>query len=97
MSHQILYWRKYFKYEDILIRLNFLSLHMRRRSLDALSVINGFTVTIACPSTLDAFNLLIPSSSISDYYTFYVHRNFKASPCTRRVSAANAVCTNTDI
>jgi hypothetical protein len=32
-----------------------------------------------------------------DFSTVSVHRNFKASPSARRVSAASTVCWNTDM
>jgi hypothetical protein len=38
------------KYEDILVRLNFLPLHVRRRHLDAVFLINSFKGNITCPS-----------------------------------------------
>jgi hypothetical protein len=34
---------------------------------------------------------------ISDFSTFSVHRNFKASPSARCVSAVNVVCWNIDM
>jgi hypothetical protein len=46
---------------------------------------------------LDSVGLRIPSRSIWDFSTFSVHRNFKASPSARCVSAANTVCWNIDI
>jgi hypothetical protein len=56
-----------------------------------------FKGNIACPSILDSVSLHIPSRSIRDFSTFSVHRNFKASPSARCVSAANTVCWNIDI
>jgi hypothetical protein len=85
------------KYEDILDRLNFLPLHVRRKHLDADFLINAFKGNITCPSILDSVGLRIPSRSIRDFSAFSVHRNFKASPSTRCVSAANTVCWNIDI
>jgi hypothetical protein len=32
-----------------------------------------------------------------DYSTFMVNHNFKVSPSARCVSAANAICKNTDV
>jgi hypothetical protein len=85
------------KYEDILETLNFLPLHVRRMHLDAAILINAFNSNIACPYILDSVGLRIPSSSIRDFSSFCVHRNFKASPSARCVSFANAVCWDIDI
>jgi hypothetical protein len=41
--------------------------------------------------------LHIPSMAIRDFSAFSVHRNFKASPSARCVSAANTVCWTIDI
>jgi hypothetical protein len=86
-----------FKCVDILVRLNFLSLHVRRRHLDSVFLINTFKGKIACPSILDSVGLRIPSRSIKNDSTFYVNLNSKASPSPRCVSAANAVYRNIDI
>jgi hypothetical protein len=45
-----------YKYEDILVKLNFLTLHSRRRHLDALFLINVFKDKISCSSV----NLRVP-------------------------------------
>jgi hypothetical protein len=74
-----------YKYEDILVRLNFLMLHLRRRHPDALFLINTFKGKISCSSVFDTVSLRIPTRSIRDYTTFTVHRNFKVS------SSASAV------
>jgi hypothetical protein len=81
-----------YNYEDILVRLNFLTLHLRRRHLDVLFLINVFEGKISCSPVFDTVSLRIPTRSIRDYTTFTVHRNFKVSPSARCVSAANAVC-----
>jgi hypothetical protein len=49
-----------YKYEDILVRLNFLTLHLRRRHLDALFLINVFKGKISCSSVFDTVSLRIP-------------------------------------
>jgi hypothetical protein len=59
-----------YKYEDILVRLNFLMLHLRRRHLDALFLINVFKGKISCSSVFDTVSLRIPTRSVRDYYTF---------------------------
>jgi hypothetical protein len=41
-----------YKYEEILVRLNFLTLHLRRRHLDALFLITVFKEKISCSSVL---------------------------------------------
>jgi hypothetical protein len=80
------------KYEDILVRLNFLMLHLRRRHLDV------FFLLMFLKAKLVAHLFLpIPTRSVRDYSTFTVHRNFKVSPSARYVSAANAVCRSIDI
>jgi hypothetical protein len=56
----------------------------------------AFKCNIACPSTIDSVGLRIATRSIRDFYTFSVHRNFKASPFTRCASAANGVFWNKD-
>jgi hypothetical protein len=86
-----------FKYEDSLVRLNFLTLHLRRRHLDDLSLFNVFKGKISCSSVFDTVSLRIPTRSVRDYSTFTVHCNFKVSPSVRCVSAANAVCRSIDI
>jgi hypothetical protein len=59
-----------YKYEDVLLRLNFLTLHLRRRHLDALFLINVFKGKISCSSVFDTVSLLIPTRSIRLLY-FY--------------------------
>jgi hypothetical protein len=71
------------RYEDILVRLNLLPLHMRRRHLDAVFIINAFKCNNDCPSVLDSVSLRTRSRSIRDFSIFSVHRNFKASPSAR--------------
>jgi hypothetical protein len=73
------------------------SLHERRRNREAVFLINAFKCNIAYPSMLYSVSLRIPSRSIRDFSTFSVHRNFKASPSARCVSAANTVCWNIDV
>jgi hypothetical protein len=58
---------------------------------------NAFKGNITCPSILDSVILRIPSRSIRDSSTFSAHRNFKAGPSARCVSAANTVFWNIDI
>jgi hypothetical protein len=69
---------------------------LRNRHIDAVFLINAFKCNIDCPSILDSVSLRIPSRSIMDFSIFFVHRNFKASPSARCVSAANTVCWNID-
>jgi hypothetical protein len=59
-----------YKYEDILLRLNFLTLHSRRRHLDALFLINVFKGKICCSSVFDTISLRVPTRSIRDYSNF---------------------------
>jgi hypothetical protein len=69
-----------YKYEDILVRLNFLTLHSRRRLLYALFQINIFKGKISCSAVFDTVGLRIPTRSVRDDSTFTVNRNFKVSP-----------------
>jgi hypothetical protein len=97
MLHQIFNGVCDYKYKDILVRLNFLTLHLRRRRLDALFLINVFKGKISCSSVFDTVSLRIITRSVRDYSTFTVHHNFRVSPSARFVSAANAVCRSIDI
>jgi hypothetical protein len=61
-------------------------------------LINTSKGNIACHSILDSVSLRIPSTSNRSYSVFSpLSANFKNSPSTRRASAENAVCRNTDI
>jgi hypothetical protein len=71
--------------------------HVRRWYLDAPFLVNSFKGNVACISILGSFSLRIPFMTVRDYSTFTVHRNFKASRSARCVSAAIAVCRNTDV
>jgi hypothetical protein len=85
-----------YKYEDILVRLNFLTLNLRRH-LDAIFLVNVFKGKISCSSVFDTVSLRKPARSARDYSTFILHRSFKVSPSARCVSATNAVCRIIDI
>jgi hypothetical protein len=65
------------RYQDILVELHLLPLHVRRGHLDAVSLINALKGNIACPSVLDSVSLRSPSRSIRDFSTFSAH-NFKS-------------------
>jgi hypothetical protein len=69
-----------YKYEDILVRLNLLTLHLRRRHLDALFLINFFKGKISCSSAFDTVSLRIPTRSVRDYSTFTVYRISRSVP-----------------
>jgi hypothetical protein len=97
MLHQIYNGVCNYKYEDILFRLNLLTLQLRTRHLDALFLIDVFIGNICCSSILGSVSLRILSRSIRHYSTFTVNRNFKVSPSVRCVSAATAVCRSIDI
>jgi hypothetical protein len=56
-----------------------------------------FKGKISCSSIFDTVSLRIPTRSIRNYSTFTVNRDFKVSPSARCVSAANEVCSSTDI
>jgi hypothetical protein len=49
-----------YKYEDILVRLHFLTLHLRMRYLNALFLINIFKGKISLSSVLDTVSLAYP-------------------------------------
>jgi hypothetical protein len=91
MLHKILNGVFDYKYEDNLVRLNFLTLHLRRMHLDAPSLINVFKGKISCSSVSDTVSLRIPTRSVRGY-SFTVNLNFKEIPSARCVSAAPAVC-----
>jgi hypothetical protein len=86
----------YYNCEDIVLGSNLWTLELRRKNLDALSLIDVFIGKILCSSILDSVSLRLPSRS-SDYFTVTANRNFKVSPSARCVSAANAVCRSIDI
>jgi hypothetical protein len=52
-----------YKYEDILVRLNILTLHLRS-NLDALFLINVFKGKISCSSVFDTVSQRIPTRSV---------------------------------
>jgi hypothetical protein len=57
-------------YDVILERLGLITLHSRRRHLDALFLINVFTNTIECQSIMDTVSLRVPSKLIRDFSIF---------------------------
>jgi hypothetical protein len=53
-----------YHYINILGKLNLQTLHVRRRHIDALSLINFFRGTKFCPSVLEAVGLRVPTRNI---------------------------------
>lgn len=82
--------------KEILITLNFLTQHLRRRHLDVLFLINDFKGEIS-RTCLGYCWSVHTQQSIRDYPTFTISCNFKASPSLRCVCATNAVSRSTDI
>jgi hypothetical protein len=56
-----------YKYEDILVILNILTLRLRRRHLDALFLINVFKGKISCSSVFDTVILRTPTRLLETY------------------------------
>jgi hypothetical protein len=52
---------------------------------------------ISCSSIFDTVSLQISARIIRDFSTSVVNHNFKVSPLSRCVSAANVICKETDI
>jgi hypothetical protein len=82
-----------YHYDNLLERLNLLTLHNRRRHFDALFLVNVFCGTKCCPSVLETVGLRIPSRNIRDFNMF----TCSSSHCASAVSVANAVRKLTDI
>jgi hypothetical protein len=97
MLHKIFNGVRDYKYEDILVRLNLETLHLKRRYLDALFLINVFKGKISCSSVFDTVSLRITTRSIRDYSTSTLNRTSNVSSSAKSVSAANAVCRSIDI
>jgi hypothetical protein len=97
MLHQIFNGVCDYKYEDILVRLNILTLHLRRRHLDALFLINVLKAKLVAHLFLILLVCAYPLGLLRDLSSFTEHSNFKVSPSARCVSAANAVCRSIDI
>jgi hypothetical protein len=84
-----------YNYDNILEKLNFLTLHIRRRHSDALFLINVFSGTKCCPSVLETAGIRVPAKNIRNFNTFGCSSSH--GPSFRCVSAKNAVSKSTDI
>jgi hypothetical protein len=82
-----------YHYDIILEKLNLQTLHIRRRHIDALFLINAFCGTKYCPSVLETVGLRVPTRNIRNFTTF----SCSFSHCPSARSAANAVCKSIDI
>jgi hypothetical protein len=84
-----------YHYDNILDKLGFQTLHIRRLHFDALFLRNAFSGTKHCPSVLETVGIRVPTRNIRNFTTFSC--SFSHCPSARCVSAANAVCKSTDI
>jgi hypothetical protein len=82
-------------YDNLLERLNSLTLHKRRRHFDALLLINVFSGTKFCPSVLEIVGLRVPTRNIHNFNNSLAPQATALSD--RRVSTANAACKLTHI
>jgi hypothetical protein len=95
LCHKRFFQDMEYHYDIILEKLNLQTLHIRRRHIDALFLINAFCGTKNCPSVLETVGLRVPTRSIRNFTTFIC--TFSHCPSARCVSAANAVCKSIDI
>jgi hypothetical protein len=74
--------------DKLLVKLNLLTLRIRRRHSDYLFLIDVFSGAKCCPSVLEIVIILVPTRNIRKFMTFI----FSSSHCpsARCVSAANA-------
>jgi hypothetical protein len=84
-----------YHYINTLDKLNLQTLHVRRRHIDALFLINIFRGTKFRPSVLEAVGLRIPTRNIRKFSTFSCSSS--NCPTARCVLAANSVCKFVDI
>jgi hypothetical protein len=85
-----------YNYVEILATLDLSMLHLRRRHIDALFLINVCVNKVSCPSILHTVGLRVNSKIITDHSIFTALYCAKASPSARFVTAANGVCTKID-
>jgi hypothetical protein len=76
-------------------KLNFYTLHIRRRHFDSLLIISGNNAAKCCPSSLGTVGIPFPAWNISNFTMF--SRSSSQRPSDRCASAANAVSKSTDI
>jgi hypothetical protein len=79
-----------YRSENISEKLNLQTLHIRRRQVDILLLINVFSGTKHCPSVLETVGIRVPTRNIRNFTTF-------SCSFTHCPSAVNAVCKSTDI
>jgi hypothetical protein len=82
-------------YDNILQKLNFRTLHIRRRHFDALFLTYVFSGTKYCPFILETVGIRVPIRNIRNFTTFSC--SFSQCLSAKCVSAANAVYKSTDI
>jgi hypothetical protein len=85
-----------YHYDNLLERLNLLTLHNRHRHFDALFLINVFIGTKCCPSVFETVGIRVHTLNIGNF-TLFTRCSSTTLPSARWVSAANAVCKPTDI
>jgi hypothetical protein len=84
-----------YHYINTLDKLNLQTLHVRRRHIDALLLINVFRDTKFCPSALKVVGLRVPTRNIRNFSTFSCSSS--NCPTARCVLADNTVCKFVDI
>jgi hypothetical protein len=84
-----------YHYINILDELNLQTLHVRRRHIDVLFLINVFRGAKSCPSVLEAVGLCVPTQNIRNFSMFSC--SYSHCPTARCVSAANSVRKFVDI
>jgi hypothetical protein len=95
LCHKRFFQDMEYYYDILLEKLNLHTLHIRRRHIDALFLINAFCGTKNCPFVLETVRLRVLTRNIRNFTTFSC--SFSHCPSARCVSAANAVCKSTDI
>jgi hypothetical protein len=83
-----------YHYDNVLERLNLLTLHNRRRHIDALFLINAFSAIKCCASVLEMVGFRMPPRNIRNL-TYLLSLLVIALP--RCISTANLVCKLTNI
>jgi hypothetical protein len=86
-KHYSFFYDIEYHYDITLEKLNLQTLHIRRRHIDALFLINSFCGTKYCPSVLETVGLRVPTRNIRNFTTFSC--SFSHCPSARSVSAAN--------
>jgi hypothetical protein len=84
-----------YNYDNLPEKLNFQTLHIRRRHSDALFLINLFSGAKYCSSVLSTVGIRVPARNIRNFTMFNCPSSHR--PLAICVSAAKVVCKYTDI